>query len=162
MVFLLWITVGITELMVFFYSAVNGTDLGTRSSSCSVSNGVEGQEPSRSCSPAPHHVVNSDAPPNSTPLHQPSDSDTESRTGEIRVHIYSRYSLCFAGFGQATFQFDLIVNLVNSTFLVIGWGLESVSRICQRLCSKIPWRDEQKKRKESRVPCSVETREGHK
>ncbi|XP_077951737.1 NEDD4-like E3 ubiquitin-protein ligase WWP1 isoform X3 [Gasterosteus aculeatus] len=61
-------------------SAVNGTDLGTRSSSCSVSNGVEGQEPSRSCSPAPHHVVNSDAPPNSTPLHQPSDSDTESRT----------------------------------------------------------------------------------
>ncbi|XP_037311856.2 NEDD4-like E3 ubiquitin-protein ligase WWP1 [Pungitius pungitius] len=61
-------------------SAVNGSDLGPRSSSCSVSNGVDGQEPSSSCSPSPRHVVNRDAPPNSTPVHQPSDSNTDSRT----------------------------------------------------------------------------------
>ncbi|XP_049420799.1 NEDD4-like E3 ubiquitin-protein ligase WWP1 [Epinephelus fuscoguttatus] len=61
-------------------STVNGTDLGPRSSSCSASNGVDGQVPSSSCSPALDHVVNGDATPNSTPVHQPSDSDTESRT----------------------------------------------------------------------------------
>ncbi|KAK9528004.1 hypothetical protein VZT92_014508 [Zoarces viviparus] len=61
-------------------NTVNGTDLGPRSSSCSVSNGVEEQEPSISGSPAPGHVINGDATPISTPVHQPSDSDTESRT----------------------------------------------------------------------------------
>ncbi|GLD55021.1 NEDD4-like E3 ubiquitin-protein ligase WWP1 [Lates japonicus] len=61
-------------------STVNGTDLGPRSDSCSASNGVDGQVPSISCSPALGHVVNGDSTPNSTPVHQPSDSDTESRT----------------------------------------------------------------------------------
>ncbi|XP_041817007.1 NEDD4-like E3 ubiquitin-protein ligase WWP1 [Chelmon rostratus] len=61
-------------------SSVNGTDLAPRSSSCSASNGLDGQVPSSSCSPALSHVVNGDATPNSTPVHQPSDSDTESRT----------------------------------------------------------------------------------
>nr|XP_033494611.1 NEDD4-like E3 ubiquitin-protein ligase WWP1 isoform X2 [Epinephelus lanceolatus] len=61
-------------------STVNGTDLGPRSSSCSASNGVDGQVPSSSCSPALDHIVNGDATPNSTPVHQPSDSDTECRT----------------------------------------------------------------------------------
>ncbi|KAA8580976.1 hypothetical protein FQN60_013934 [Etheostoma spectabile] len=61
-------------------STVNGTDLVQRSSSYSVSNGVDSQVPSSSCSPALGHVVNGDATPNSTPAHHPSDSDTESRT----------------------------------------------------------------------------------
>ncbi|XP_031728180.1 NEDD4-like E3 ubiquitin-protein ligase WWP1 [Anarrhichthys ocellatus] len=61
-------------------NTVNGTDLGPRSSSCSVSNGVDEQEPSSSGSPAPGYVINGDATPNSTPVHQPSDGDTESRT----------------------------------------------------------------------------------
>ncbi|XP_068437387.1 NEDD4-like E3 ubiquitin-protein ligase WWP1 [Clinocottus analis] len=61
-------------------STLNGTDLGPRSSSCSVSNGVDGQEPSSSCSAALGHVINGEATPNSTPVHQPLDSDTESRT----------------------------------------------------------------------------------
>ncbi|KAM7370132.1 hypothetical protein PAMP_011412 [Pampus punctatissimus] len=59
---------------------VNGTDLDPRSGSCSASNGVDGQVPSSSCSPALAHIVNGDATPNSTPVHQPSDSDTDSRT----------------------------------------------------------------------------------
>lgn len=71
------------------YSSVNGTDLGPSSGSCSASNGVDGLVPSVSCSPALSHVVNGDASPNSTPVHQPSDSDTESRRGED-------YSLHFA------------------------------------------------------------------
>uniref|UniRef100_A0A8C3AGV7 HECT-type E3 ubiquitin transferase n=1 Tax=Cyclopterus lumpus TaxID=8103 RepID=A0A8C3AGV7_CYCLU len=61
-------------------SAVNETDLGPRSTSCSVSNGVDGQEPSSSCSLALGHVVNGDVTPNSTPVHQPLEGDTESRT----------------------------------------------------------------------------------
>ncbi|KAG7216721.1 hypothetical protein INR49_021104 [Caranx melampygus] len=61
-------------------STVNGTDPGPRSDSCSASNGVDGEVPSSSCSPALSHVVNGDATANSTPVHQPSDSDTESRT----------------------------------------------------------------------------------
>ncbi|XP_070841673.1 NEDD4-like E3 ubiquitin-protein ligase WWP1 [Chaetodon trifascialis] len=61
-------------------STANGSDLGPRSGSCSASNGLDGQMPSSSCSPALSHVVNGDATPNSTPVHQPSDSDTESRT----------------------------------------------------------------------------------
>ncbi|KAI3355083.1 hypothetical protein L3Q82_017959 [Scortum barcoo] len=58
-------------------SSVNGTDLGPRSGSCSASNGVDGQVPFNSCSPALSHVVNGDSTQNSTPVHQPSDSDTE-------------------------------------------------------------------------------------
>ncbi|KAM7390755.1 hypothetical protein PAMA_008785 [Pampus argenteus] len=61
-------------------STVNGTDSDPRSGSFSASNGVDGQVPSSSCSPALAHIVNGDATPNSTPVHQPSDSDTESRT----------------------------------------------------------------------------------
>lgn len=65
------------------YSSVNGTDLGPGSGSCSASNGVDGQvTSSTSCSPALSHVVNGEATPNSTPVHQPSGSDTESRTGD--------------------------------------------------------------------------------
>uniref|UniRef100_A0A1A7Z2G3 E3 ubiquitin-protein ligase n=1 Tax=Iconisemion striatum TaxID=60296 RepID=A0A1A7Z2G3_9TELE len=60
-------------------STVNGTDLGQRSGSCSASSGTEGQVPSSSCSPAPDHTINGDTTPNSTPVHQPSDSDTETR-----------------------------------------------------------------------------------
>uniref|UniRef100_A0A8C9ZMV1 E3 ubiquitin-protein ligase n=1 Tax=Sander lucioperca TaxID=283035 RepID=A0A8C9ZMV1_SANLU len=47
---------------------VNCTDLVPRSSSYSVSNGVDSPVPSSSCSPALGHVVNGDATPNSTPL----------------------------------------------------------------------------------------------
>uniref|UniRef100_UPI0037E9BDCB NEDD4-like E3 ubiquitin-protein ligase WWP1 n=1 Tax=Semicossyphus pulcher TaxID=241346 RepID=UPI0037E9BDCB len=61
-------------------SSVNGTDPGLRSGSCSASNGLDAQVPSSSCSPALSHVVNGDSTPSSTPVHQPSDSDTESRT----------------------------------------------------------------------------------
>lgn len=60
-------------------STVNGTDLGPRSGSCSASSGADGQVPSSSCSPALGRVVNGNTTPNSTPVHQPSDSDTESR-----------------------------------------------------------------------------------
>lgn len=70
-------------LFVSPQSSVNGTDLVPRSGSCSASNGLDGQVPSSSCSPALSHVVNGDTTPNSTPVHQPSDSDTESRTGEF-------------------------------------------------------------------------------
>ncbi|KAM6900752.1 NEDD4-like E3 ubiquitin-protein ligase WWP1 isoform 2-T2 [Xenentodon cancila] len=58
-------------------STVNGTDLGPRSGSCSASSGADVQVPSSSCSPALDHAVNGEAKPNSTPVHQPSDSDTE-------------------------------------------------------------------------------------
>lgn len=58
-------------------STVNGTGLGPRTGSCSAS---DSQVPSSSCSPALRRVVNGDATPDSTPVHQPSDSDTESRT----------------------------------------------------------------------------------
>nr|XP_046226774.1 NEDD4-like E3 ubiquitin-protein ligase WWP1 [Scatophagus argus]XP_046226775.1 NEDD4-like E3 ubiquitin-protein ligase WWP1 [Scatophagus argus] len=61
-------------------SSVNGIDSGPRSGSCSASNGLDGQVPSSSCSPALSHVVNGESTPNSTPVHQPSDSDTESKT----------------------------------------------------------------------------------
>ncbi|XP_063340174.1 NEDD4-like E3 ubiquitin-protein ligase WWP1 isoform X1 [Pelmatolapia mariae] len=60
-------------------STVNGTDLGPRSGSCSASSGADGQVPSSSCSPALCHAVNGDSTTNSTPVHQPSDSDNESR-----------------------------------------------------------------------------------
>ncbi|KAM9332458.1 LOW QUALITY PROTEIN: NEDD4-like E3 ubiquitin-protein ligase WWP1 [Pholidichthys leucotaenia] len=60
-------------------STVNGTDLGPRSGSCSASSGADGQVPSSSCSPALAMPSNGDATPNSTPVHQPSDSDTDSR-----------------------------------------------------------------------------------
>ncbi|KAK1884732.1 NEDD4-like E3 ubiquitin-protein ligase WWP1 [Dissostichus eleginoides] len=63
-------------------STVNGTDLRPRSSSCSATNGLGSQVPSSSCSASLSHViVNGDVTPNSTPVHQPSDSDPESRTG---------------------------------------------------------------------------------
>ncbi|KAM3860680.1 NEDD4-like E3 ubiquitin-protein ligase WWP1 [Diretmus argenteus] len=61
-------------------STVNGTDLGPGSGSCSASNGVDSQAPSDSSGSAPGPLVNGDATPNSTPAHQPPDSDTESRT----------------------------------------------------------------------------------
>ncbi|XP_029001586.1 NEDD4-like E3 ubiquitin-protein ligase WWP1 [Betta splendens] len=61
-------------------STVNGAELGPRSGSCSTSSGTDGQLPSSSCSPALGHVVNGDTTANSTPVRQPSDSDTESRT----------------------------------------------------------------------------------
>ncbi|XP_077410441.1 NEDD4-like E3 ubiquitin-protein ligase WWP1 isoform X1 [Vanacampus margaritifer] len=64
-------------------STVNGTDLSLRSASCSTSNGLNSQVPSSSCSPALGHVVNGDVTPNSTPSHQPSDSDAESRTRDV-------------------------------------------------------------------------------
>lgn len=69
-------------------STVNGTDSEPRSGSCSASNGMDGQVPSSSCSPALSHVVNGDSTPNSTPVHQPSDSDTESRTGEALCLVW--------------------------------------------------------------------------
>lgn len=65
------------------FSSVKGTDLGPDSGSCSASNGMDEQLPSSSCSPALSHVINGDDTPNSTPVHQPSDSDPESRTGEV-------------------------------------------------------------------------------
>ncbi|XP_008305909.1 NEDD4-like E3 ubiquitin-protein ligase WWP1 [Cynoglossus semilaevis] len=61
-------------------STVNGTDLGQRSDSCSAFNGVDDEVPSSSCSPARCHIVNGDTTPNSTPVHQPTGSDTESKT----------------------------------------------------------------------------------
>lgn len=70
------------------YSSVNGTDLGLGSGSCSASNGMDGQVTSSSCSPALSHVVNGEATPNSTPVHQPSGSDTESRTGESFFFLF--------------------------------------------------------------------------
>ncbi|XP_077592081.1 NEDD4-like E3 ubiquitin-protein ligase WWP1 [Stigmatopora nigra] len=60
-------------------STENGTDMGLRSGSCSASNGVNSQVPSTSSSPAPGYIANGDVTPNSTPSHQPSDSDAESR-----------------------------------------------------------------------------------
>lgn len=75
-----WNNQGIEMLSI--YSSVNGTGLGPRSASCSASNGVDGEVPSSSCSSALSHVINGEATPNSTPVHQPSDSGTESRTGE--------------------------------------------------------------------------------
>lgn len=72
----------LNSLCVSSYSSVNGTDFGPRSGFCSASNGLDGQVPSSSCSPTLSHVVNGDATPNSTPVHQASDSDTESRTGK--------------------------------------------------------------------------------
>lgn len=62
---------------------MNGTDLGQRSGSCSASNGVDSQVPSGSCSPALDHVLNGDVTASSTPVHLPSDSDTDSRMGEF-------------------------------------------------------------------------------
>ncbi|XP_060949449.1 NEDD4-like E3 ubiquitin-protein ligase WWP1 isoform X1 [Limanda limanda] len=61
-------------------STVNGTDLDPRSDSCSASYGLDAQVPSTSCSPALGHILNGDTTTNSTPVYQPSDSDTESRT----------------------------------------------------------------------------------
>ncbi|KAK2886221.1 NEDD4-like E3 ubiquitin-protein ligase WWP1 isoform X2 [Channa argus] len=60
-------------------STVNGADLLPRLDS-SASSVADGQVPSNSCSPALGHVVNGDSSTNSTPAHQPSDSDLESRT----------------------------------------------------------------------------------
>lgn len=68
---------------------MNGTDLGPRSASCSASNGLNSQVPSSSCSPALGQVINGDVTPNSTPSHQPSDSDTESRTRECELYVKS-------------------------------------------------------------------------
>uniref|UniRef100_A0A674P817 HECT-type E3 ubiquitin transferase n=1 Tax=Takifugu rubripes TaxID=31033 RepID=A0A674P817_TAKRU len=65
-------------------SSANGVDLHPRSASCSASNGVDAQVPSTSCSPALSHVLNGDAEETSSPAHQPSDSDTDSKTGEFR------------------------------------------------------------------------------
>ncbi len=99
----------LNSLCVFSYSSVNGTDLGPRSGSCSASNGVDGQVPSSSCSPALSHVVNGDSTQNSTPVHQPSDSDTESRTGELDLqfafHSVSQVCMvCFLLQGYKTLQ----------------------------------------------------------
>ncbi|KAM4719146.1 NEDD4-like E3 ubiquitin-protein ligase WWP1 isoform 1-T2 [Anableps anableps] len=63
-------------------STINGTDLGQRSGSCSASSGADGQVPSSSCSPALDHVtsvINGDATSNSTPVHQPPDSNPDTR-----------------------------------------------------------------------------------
>ncbi|KAM4533596.1 NEDD4-like E3 ubiquitin-protein ligase WWP1 isoform 2-T2 [Odontesthes bonariensis] len=60
-------------------STVNGTDLGPRSGSCSASSGADVQVPTSSSSSALDHVVNGDTTLNSTPVHQLSDSDTETR-----------------------------------------------------------------------------------
>ncbi|XP_008436533.1 NEDD4-like E3 ubiquitin-protein ligase WWP1 [Poecilia reticulata] len=60
-------------------STVNGTDLGQRSGSCSASSGADGPVPS---SPALDHttaVINGDPTPNSTPVHQPTDSGPDTR-----------------------------------------------------------------------------------
>lgn len=75
------------------YSSVNGTDLGLGSGSCSASNGMDGQVTSSSCSPALSHVVNGEATPNSTPVHQPSGSDTESRTGESFFFFFLHFRM---------------------------------------------------------------------
>lgn len=61
---------------------MNSTDSGLRSDSCSASNGVDSQVPSSSCSLALGPVANGDVTSGSTPVHHPSDTDTESRTGE--------------------------------------------------------------------------------
>ncbi|TNM96142.1 hypothetical protein fugu_015803 [Takifugu bimaculatus] len=68
----------------FFYTrlSANGVDLHPRSASCSASNGVDAQVPSTSCSPALSHVLNGDAEETSSPAHQPSDSDTDSKTAD--------------------------------------------------------------------------------
>ncbi|XP_053716754.1 NEDD4-like E3 ubiquitin-protein ligase WWP1 isoform X1 [Synchiropus splendidus] len=58
---------------------VNGVDSGPSLGSCSSTNGLNSQVPSSSCSPALGHIVNGDATSNSTPIHQPSDSDSEGR-----------------------------------------------------------------------------------
>ncbi|XP_011606034.1 NEDD4-like E3 ubiquitin-protein ligase WWP1 isoform X2 [Takifugu rubripes] len=63
-------------------SSANGVDLHPRSASCSASNGVDAQVPSTSCSPALSHVLNGDAEETSSPAHQPSDSDTDSKTAD--------------------------------------------------------------------------------
>ncbi|XP_041824464.1 NEDD4-like E3 ubiquitin-protein ligase WWP1 isoform X1 [Melanotaenia boesemani] len=60
-------------------STVNGTDSGPRSGSCSASSGADGLMPSSSCSPAVDHIINGESSANSTPVHQPSDNDTETR-----------------------------------------------------------------------------------
>uniref|UniRef100_A0A668AXT9 E3 ubiquitin-protein ligase n=1 Tax=Myripristis murdjan TaxID=586833 RepID=A0A668AXT9_9TELE len=46
--------------------------------------------PSDSSSPAPGPLVNGDTTPNSTPVHQPPDSDTETRTGEQHRKIWEQ------------------------------------------------------------------------
>uniref|UniRef100_A0A665WRD7 E3 ubiquitin-protein ligase n=1 Tax=Echeneis naucrates TaxID=173247 RepID=A0A665WRD7_ECHNA len=66
---------------------LNGSDLGPRSDSCSASNGVDGQMPSSSGSPALAHVINGDSTPSSTSVHQPSDNDMENRTGEFTFYM---------------------------------------------------------------------------
>uniref|UniRef100_A0A3P9KCB0 HECT-type E3 ubiquitin transferase n=1 Tax=Oryzias latipes TaxID=8090 RepID=A0A3P9KCB0_ORYLA len=60
-------------------STMNGSDLDPRSGSCSASSGAEGQVPSSSCSPARDHAVNGETTLNSTPVHQPSDGETQNR-----------------------------------------------------------------------------------
>ncbi|KAJ0059803.1 hypothetical protein NL108_013116, partial [Boleophthalmus pectinirostris] len=61
-------------------SVMNGTELGVRSGSVSTSNSVDSGAPSSSCSPALAHALNGDSSHKSTPTHQPSDSDNDSRT----------------------------------------------------------------------------------
>lgn len=71
---------------------MNGTDLGQRSGSCSASSGADGQVPSSSSSPALDHVstvINGDATPNSTPVHQPPDSDPDIRMGDFTFFLYT-------------------------------------------------------------------------
>lgn len=100
-------------------SSVNGVDLRPRSGSCSTSDGVDGQVPSSSCSPALNHVLNGDAEESSSPVHHPSDSDTESKTGgvftagEMSVNqpVKTLYWTCFCcsapEFMSTTFPFSI-------------------------------------------------------
>ncbi|XP_012720491.2 NEDD4-like E3 ubiquitin-protein ligase WWP1 isoform X2 [Fundulus heteroclitus] len=63
-------------------STMNGAEPVQRSGSCSASSGADAPVPSSSCSPALDHVtslINGDATPNSTPVHQPPDSDPDTR-----------------------------------------------------------------------------------
>lgn len=89
---------------------MNGTDLGPRSGSCSASIGADGQGPSSSCSPALGHVVNGDSTTNSTPVHQPSDSDNESRMGEFAHAVMStlQYTLQNSFIVVFSFVFSLV------------------------------------------------------
>uniref|UniRef100_A0A3Q2QVK0 HECT-type E3 ubiquitin transferase n=1 Tax=Fundulus heteroclitus TaxID=8078 RepID=A0A3Q2QVK0_FUNHE len=63
-------------------STMNGAEPVQRSGSCSASSGADAPVPSSSCSPALDHVtslINGDTTPNSTPVHQPPDSDPDTR-----------------------------------------------------------------------------------
>ncbi|XP_068160323.1 NEDD4-like E3 ubiquitin-protein ligase WWP1 isoform X2 [Antennarius striatus] len=59
-------------------SSVNGTDMDMRSDTCWGPDRQDGQGPS--CSSVLCHSVNGDSSASSTPPHQPSDSETDSRT----------------------------------------------------------------------------------